>query len=211
MPARSLVLALLLLLCVTPAGWAAEPAGATVVLQLPSSMSPDQVKGLIAGLAAKGVQPTAPTADPPAVDPPTLMTGMKLTVRIWAATKQAIRAVPVLLETPQVWVRHVEAEGGTRDTALRFWAIALAGLVAAPLIGLGMRAAFDRRLVVEPGLAPRLRAAFIKFLVAAGGLAVFAFLFCAALMPVSMGRPVLAETADRLVWAHCNGGCRSSC
>jgi hypothetical protein len=73
--------------------------------------------------------------------------------------------------------------------------------VAAPLIGLGMRAAFDRRLVVEPGLASRLRAAFIKFLVAAGGLAVFAFLFCAALMAVSMGRPILAETADRLVWA----------
>ena len=112
-----------------------------------------------------------------------------------------MRAFPAAGQVPQVWVRHVEAEGGTRDDALRFWAIALAGLVAAPLIGLGMRAAFDHRLVVAPGLAPRLRAAFIKFLVAAGGLAVFAFLFCAALMPVSMGRPVLAETADRLVWA----------
>jgi hypothetical protein len=62
MPARSLALALLLLLCAMPAGWAAEPAGATVVLQLPRSMSPDQVKGLIADLAAKGVQPTAPAA-----------------------------------------------------------------------------------------------------------------------------------------------------
>jgi hypothetical protein len=53
-PARSRALALLLLLCAMPAGWAAEPAGATVVLQLPRSMSPDQVKGLIADLAAKG-------------------------------------------------------------------------------------------------------------------------------------------------------------
>jgi small-conductance mechanosensitive channel len=200
MPARSLALALLLLLCATPAGWAAEPAGATVVLQLPRSMSPDQVKGLIADLAAKGVEPTAPAADPPEVAPPALMTGMKLTVRIWEETKQAMRAVPALRQVPQVWVRHVEAEGGTRDDALRFWAIALAALVAAPVIGLGMRAAFDHRAVVAPGLAPRLRAAFIKFLVAAFALAIFAFLFCAALMAISMGRPILAETADRLVW-----------
>jgi hypothetical protein len=42
MAARSLALGLLLLLCVTPVGWAAEPAGATVVLQLPASMSPDR-------------------------------------------------------------------------------------------------------------------------------------------------------------------------
>ena len=60
MPARSLALALLVLLCVTPAGRAAEPAGATVVLQLPPSMSPEAVKGLIADLAAKGAQPPRP-------------------------------------------------------------------------------------------------------------------------------------------------------
>src|SRR5215813_12984702 len=163
--ARSLALALLLLLWMTPVGWAAEPAGATVVLQLPASMSPDQVKGLIADLAAKGAEPTATHVDPPSADPPPLMTGMKLTVRIWRATKQAVRAVP------------------------------------APLIGMGMRGAFDRRIVVAPGLGPRLHAAFLKFLVAAFALAVFAFLFCAALMPISMGRPILAETADRLIWA----------
>ena len=201
MPARSLALALLLLLFVIPAGVDAEPAGETVVLHLPPTMSSETVKGLIADLAAKGARPAEQLADPPSGSGPALMTGMKLTARIWAATKEAVRALPVLSEAPQLWVRYVEAEGGTREAALRFWAIALAGLVAAPLIGLGMRAAFDRRLVVEPGWAPRLRAAFIKFLVAAGGLAVFAFLFCAALMAVSMGRPILAETADRLVWA----------
>jgi moderate conductance mechanosensitive channel len=201
MAARSLALALLLLLSVTAAGWAAEPAGATVVLQLPPSMSPDQVKGLISDLAAKGVQPTAPPSDTPEAASPTLMTGMKLGVRIWEATKQAMRAVPTLRQAPQVWVRRVEAEGGTRDAALRFWAIALAGLIAAPLIGLGMRALLDRRQVVEPGLTPRLRAALIRFLVAASAVAAFAFLFCGALMAISMGRPILAETADRLVWA----------
>ncbi|HJY50900.1 MAG TPA: hypothetical protein VJ349_20055, partial [Stellaceae bacterium] len=104
-------------------------------------------------------------------------------------------------QAPQVWVRQVEAEGSTRDAALRFWAIALAGLVAAPLIGSAARALFDRRRVVEPGLGPRLRAAFIKFLIAASGVTVFAFLFCAALMAMSMGRPIIGETADRLVWA----------
>jgi moderate conductance mechanosensitive channel len=201
MPPRSLVLALLLLLCVTPIGWAAEPAGATVVLQLPASMSAAQVKGLIADLAARGAEPTATHVDPPSADPPALMTGMKLTVGIWEETKKAMRAVPALRQVPQVWVRHLEAEGGTRDDALRFWAIALAGLLAAPLIGMGMRTAFDRRAVVEPGLASRLRAAFIKLLVAAFALGVFAFILCAALMAISMGRPILAETADRLVWA----------
>jgi len=51
------------------------------------------------------------------------MTGMKLTVRIWEETKQAMRAVPALRQVPQVWVRHVEAEGGSRDDAFRFWAV----------------------------------------------------------------------------------------
>ena len=200
MPARFSAVVLLLVLCATPAGRAAEPTGATVVLQLPPSMSPEAVKGLIADLANKGVQPMAPPSDPPEAAPPALMTGMKSAAQIWATTKQAMRALPVLLQAPQVWVRRVETEGGTRDDALRFWVIALAGLVTAPLIGLGMRAAFDRRPVIEPALAARLRAALIKFLVATAGLAVFAFLFCAVLMAVSMSRPILAQTADRLVW-----------
>ena len=200
--ARSFLLALLFLFCAAQAGLGAAPTGATVTLQLPPSMSPETVKALIADLAAKGAQPATATADPPeSTVAPALMTGMKAAAQIWAATKQAIRAVPVVWQTPQVWVRHVEAEGSTRDAALRFWAIALAGLIAAPLIGLGMKALFNRRPTVEPGLAPRLRAAFVQLLVAAAGLAIFAFLFGAVLMAVSMGRPILAETADRLVWA----------
>ena len=66
MPARSFALALLLSLCATPAGRAAEPAGATVVLQLPPSMSPEDVRRLIADLAAKGAPPAANLPDPPA-------------------------------------------------------------------------------------------------------------------------------------------------
>ena len=202
MLARLLAVMVLLLLGTPPPGWAAEPAGATIVLQLPPSMSPDTVKGLVADLAAKGAHPAASASNPTEAEAatPMLMTGMHSARQIWAATKQAMRAVPVLLQAPQVWVQRVEAEGGTRDAALRFWVIALAGLVAAPLIGLGMRALFDRRPVIEPRLALRLRAAFIQLLLAIAGLATFAFIFGAVLMAVSMGRPILAETADRLVW-----------
>jgi small-conductance mechanosensitive channel len=204
MPARSFALALLLLIYAVPAGWAAEPDGRTVVLQLPPSMSPATVKDLIADLAAKGARPAAPASNPTEAEPASpalMMTSMKSAAQIWEATKQAMRALPVLLQAPQVWVQRVESEGGSRDAALRFWAVALAVLVGAPFIGSAARALFDRRRVIEPGLAPRLHAAFIKFLVAALGLGVFAFLFSAVLMAVSMGRPILAQTADRLVWA----------
>src|SRR5215831_18950450 len=63
-PVRSFVLALSLLICTTPFGWAAEPAGATIVhqLQLPPSTSPEAVKGLIADLAAKGALPVTQPA-----------------------------------------------------------------------------------------------------------------------------------------------------
>jgi hypothetical protein len=40
---------------------------------------------------------------------------------------------------------------GERFDALRFWAIALAGLVAAPLIGLGMRALLVSAMIAEAG------------------------------------------------------------
>ncbi len=201
MPPRSLALALLLLLWAMPAGRAAEPAGATVVLQLPPSMSAAAVKSLISDLAAKGARPAATPSDPPAIASATPLTGANLAARVWDATKDAVRALPILRLAPQIWVRRVEAEGGTRAAALMFWLIALAGLLAAPLIGTGMRALLDRRQVVEPGLAPRLHAAAVRLLAAVAGLAVFASIFCTALLAVSAGRPLLEETADRLIWA----------
>jgi hypothetical protein len=47
-PIRSFILAPLLLISAIALGWAAEPAGATIVLQLqlPPSTSPQAVKGL---------------------------------------------------------------------------------------------------------------------------------------------------------------------
>jgi hypothetical protein len=93
MPARTLALALLLLLCATLAVRAAEPAGPTVVLQLPPSMSPEAIKGLIAELAAKGAQPAAGPADPLATASPAVLTSASLTAQVWEATKQAVRAM----------------------------------------------------------------------------------------------------------------------
>jgi hypothetical protein len=113
MPARTLALALLLLLCATLAGRAAELAGPTVVLQLPPSMSPEAVKGLIADLAAKGAQPAAGPADPPATGSPAVVTSAILAAQVWEAAKQAWCGDAVLLQAPQIWVRRVEAEGGT--------------------------------------------------------------------------------------------------
>jgi small-conductance mechanosensitive channel len=203
MLARSFALALLILLLAVPAGWAAEPAGATVVLQLPPSMSPDAVRGLIADLAAKGAQPVVGPVDPPAADPRPSFTTANFAAQVWEGGKQAIRAIPALRQAPQVWIERVEADGGTPGEALRFWMVALAGLVAAPLIGQGFRALFDRQQtrVSEPGLAPRLRVAMIRFLAAAASLAFFGTLFWLALLCVSPGRPILEETADRLVWS----------
>ena len=95
-PGRSFILALLLLISATPPGWAAEPAGATIVLQLqlPPSTSPEAVKGLIADLAAKGAFPvTQPIELPGAATPPTI-TAASLAAQVWDGSKQAVQALP---------------------------------------------------------------------------------------------------------------------
>jgi hypothetical protein len=81
--------------------------------------------------------------------------------------------------------------------------VGLAGLVAAPLIGRAFRELLDRRQtrVAAQELGPRLRAVVIRFAVAATSLTFFGTLYWIALLCVSSGRPVLQETADRLVWA----------
>src|SRR5262252_10378442 len=113
-PVRSFVLALSLLICTTPFGWAAEPAGATIVrqLQLPPSTSPEAVKGLIADLAAKGALPvTQPTEPAGAASQPTT-TAANLAAQVWDGSKQAVQALPALRRAPQIWIEKVAAGGG---------------------------------------------------------------------------------------------------
>src|SRR5215472_8620200 len=200
MRAWTFALALIFLVAAPAPSRPAEPAGATIMLRLPPSMSADAVRGLIADLVAKGVRPEAGARD--LASPASVTTG-ELAARIWMATSRAVRAIPHLRRMPRHWIDRIEAEGGTGALALRFWIVAVAGLVAAPLIGRGFRRFLDRRQarVADARLALRLRAAGIRLGVALASLAVFAALFWAALFTVSRGLSILAETADGLVWA----------
>ena len=166
--ARSFVLALALLLCATTLGEAAEPADATIVLQLqlPPSTSPEAVRGLIAELAAKGARPVMqPTKPPDAAALPTFSAAY-LAARVWDGSMHAIQALPVLRQAPQIWIEQVEADGGTPEVALWFWIVALAGLAAAPLIGVAFRTLVDRQQtrVSEVRPTPRFWVAVIRFL-----------------------------------------------
>ncbi len=183
MRAAILASALLLLIGSAPAGWAADPAGATVVLRLPASMPPAMVERLIADLAAKGAR-TDPVVDATRSEP--VSTTANLAARVWEATGRALRAIPVFRHAPQRWFEQVGAEGA----AVWFWVVGLAGLIAAPLIGHAFRGLLDRRQrrVSEAGMAPRLRAGAIRFQVAVASLAVFGIIFWAALLAVSSGR-----------------------
>jgi hypothetical protein len=154
-PIRSFVLALLLLISATPLGWAAEPAGATIVLQLqlPPSISPEAVKGLIADLAAKGALPvTQPTEPTGAATQP--MIAASLAAQVWDGSKQAVQALPALLQAPQIWIEKVVADGGGPGVAFGFWMVALAGLMAAAPIGMAFRALADRQTRVTDGDLP---------------------------------------------------------
>jgi moderate conductance mechanosensitive channel len=205
MPIRICILALLLLLCAAPAGRTAEPAGTTIVLELPASVPPAEVSALITELAAKGARPAVrPAADPTtaAVAQPPLTTA-GLAGKIWAGTAEALQSLPVLRHVPRRWAALAAAEGATGNAAIRLWIVALAGLIAAPLIGRGMRRLADRRQadVTEPGLMPRLRAAGFRLLVSLGVLTLYAVPFWVALSFVAAGVPIVAETADQLLWA----------
>ena len=201
--ARSLAIIVVLLLGMPPGSRGAEPAGATIALQLPPSMPPDVVKGLIADLAAKGAHQVAQPIDPDEAAVQPAFTTANVAAQAWDGSKQAVQAIQVLRQAPRIWIEQVEADGGTPWLALSFWLVALAVLVAAPVIGRAFRELLDRRQarVTAQQLAPRLRAATIRFLIATTYVALFGVVYWTVLLCVSSGRPILEETADRLVWA----------
>jgi hypothetical protein len=180
----------MLLISATPLGWAAEPGGATIVLQLqlPPSTSPEAVKGLIVDLAAKGALPvTLPTEPAGATTQPTI-TAANLSAQVWDASKQAVQALPALRRAPQIWIEKVVAGGGGPGVAFGFWIVALAGLMAAAPIGTAFRVLADRLTrVTGRGPPARWRIAIIWFLAAIASLAVFGLLFSGALLWVSGG------------------------
>ena len=201
-PVPSIVLALMLLISATPLGWAAEPAGATIVLQLelPPSTSPEAVKGLIADLAAKGALPVTQPTEPARAATQATITAANLAAQVWDGSKQAVRALPALRQAPQIWIEKVVAGGGGPGVAFGFWMVALAGLMPAAPIGTAFRALADRQTRVTERVPPaRWRIAIIWFLAAIASLAVFGLLFSGVLLWVSGGVPILKESADQLV------------
>jgi len=119
-----------------------RPAAA---LQLPPSTSPETVRGLIADLAAKGAHPvTQPTATSEAAAQP-VFNAANVAAQAWKGSKQAVQALPFLRRMPRIWIEQVEADGGTPEVALGLWIVALAGLAAAPLIGVAFRTLVDRQ------------------------------------------------------------------
>jgi hypothetical protein len=122
---RAWTFAFALLLLVSPPARPAEPAGPTVVLQLPASMSPDAVRGLITELAAKGARPAARGPDPA---PPNSATSAELAAAIGQATSRALRAIPHFRRLPQHWIDRVEARGRYARSGLVL--LDLAGLAA---------------------------------------------------------------------------------
>jgi moderate conductance mechanosensitive channel len=202
--ARCSVFAIPLMLCATPCGWATEPAGVTIVLelQLPPSASPEAVRRLITDLAAKGAHPvTQPTMTSAAVAQPAF-NAANVAAQVWGGSRQAVQALPFLRRAPQIWIEQVEAAGGTPEVALGFWVVAFAGLAAAPLLGAAFRTLADRQQTraSEVGPTPRLSAAVIQFLAELASLAFFGAFLWAALLWISRNVPILEESADQLVW-----------
>src|SRR5271156_6921716 len=121
---------------------------------------------MIADLAAKGARPVTQPNKPPEAAALPSFTAATLAARAWDGSKQAIQALPVLRQAPQIWIGKVEADGGTPEVALGFWLVALAGLAAAPPIGAAFRTLVDRQQTrvseVEP--TPRFWVAVIRFL-----------------------------------------------
>jgi moderate conductance mechanosensitive channel len=207
MPIRTCILGLLLplaLLAQAPEAPAAEPAGATIVLDLPASMPPAELHALIAELAAKGARPVArPAAYSGAAATRPVLTSAGFADKLWSGTFEALRAVPAVRHLPRRWAALAGAGGASGTAALHLWIVALAGVVIASLLGRGMRRLADRRQsdVTDPGLMPRLRAAGLRFLVSIGNLTLFGVIFWTALLVAAAGVPIFEETADRWFWA----------
>jgi moderate conductance mechanosensitive channel len=202
-PIRSFILALMLLISATPYSWAAEPGGATIVLQLqlPPSASPEAVKEVIADLAAKGALPVTQPTEPAGAATRSTLTAANLVAEVWNRSEQGVQALPVLRQAPQIWIEKVQAAGGRPEVAFGFWMVAFAGLMVAAPIGMAFRALADQQTrVTERGPPSRWRIATIWFLAAIASLAVFGVLFLGVLLWVSRGVPILKESADQLVW-----------
>ena len=178
--ARALAV-LLVILAAVPAA-AAEPTGPAIVLRLPSSISADQVRGMLVELESKGagVQPAAIT-----------MPAEPVARRIVDRLRMALPKAPQLFDLPARW-REAVAQGGRAATP--FWPL----LFAVVFCSLALERV-ARRLCRRRGVATGLPVAFARHLISlTAGTAAFvlAAKLGAGLLPTEP--PLLREVADQV-------------
>jgi hypothetical protein len=129
-------------------------------------------------------------------------TNAALVARIWDACRDALGSVRLLREAPAYWITAVGDQDDAGAVSLRFWLIALLGLLAALLVGWAIYRLLDRSIAaVDLRAGSRLRAALLRLTLSLVGVLVFATLLWIALVAASAGNRLLEETADRVVRA----------
>jgi len=147
-------LAILLLMQAALPAVAAEPA---IVLQLPTGMSADQVRGILVELESRGA-----AAKPGAIAEP----AEPFARQIWSRLRTAVPKAPMLLDLPSRWHDAV-AEAGR--PAARFWP-----LLITIVLGSMALERVARRICRMRAEAPQLPTAFARHLASlAAGVAVF--------------------------------------
>lgn len=134
---------------------------------------------------------------------PAGMTKAELLARVCDGISDAFRALPLLQAVPAYWLAATADLDNPIAVAQRYWFTILIGVLAAPLIGWGMRRLLDRGVLAPAGprIASRLRVALLRLAISLVSLVVFASLVWIALVSISGGNRLLDETADRVVLA----------
>ena len=189
-------LSIFLLLCpVTLAFAAATESKPALVLQLPPTMSAEDVRQLVGGLEAKGAV-VAPQPDPAATG--AAATEEPLVRKIWTRLRTAAPRLPEALALPARWRAALAAEG---QSDAGFWPklilLLLGSLALEQAIRRGLPA-LVAGLRIEPGL-PLHRAFLRHFVSLALGLAGFAATLHLGGGLLGQNSPLLTATAARIV------------
>lgn len=205
----ALLAAMIVLVLLSFSGLAAEPAGgASLTLQLPPTMSADEVKAVLAELVARGARATPPTADASSGQPATgtpekAWTSGDLVALVHQRAGAAIAAIPGLAALPARWTERVAQEGGTANGTPLFWCATLLGLLAVPFISALVQGFAGRHLRPSSSddLLPRLKDSAIHLAIAFTTMATLATLLWMLLLAVAPAVPIVRETADQFVIA----------
>ncbi|MDB5360834.1 MAG: hypothetical protein JWO51_2131 [Rhodospirillales bacterium] len=161
-----------------------------IVLQLPPSMSADDVRQLLSGLESKGATVTP--------QPGAVVAGEPVVRQIWTRLRQAAPKLPELRALPERWRATLAAE---RQSDEGFWPKLVGLLAGSLLLEWAIRRALPAlvpRLRVEPGL-PLHRAFLRHFISLALGLAGFTIVLRLGGGLLGQNSPFLTATATQIV------------